>query len=323
MPEVLPAFHSDLEALRPFGRIRLVAFDLDGTLLPSALIQKFQELSRSLRRNGVALVVATGRTLSGVEPLVQRLELGRKAPLILYNGSLVVENSTFRVISRRTISHPAVSSIVDACGHVGARALAYYYNERKHEALELFGSRGSVRTRVEPGRSVEPHELEVVRGWFGEAGPDLPKVDFNGLRIDWQTPSSGEGGGAEPSAVLIPIGEGSNVVSPLLKILARISEITVTQSGSSYLEIRPAGSHKAVGLHQIASSRAVLREDVLAIGDNDNDAEMLDWAGIGVAVRNASSKAKSSADYVTRHGTFAGVVEVLRLVKNSRRYFNQ
>jgi len=323
MPELLPAFDSDLESLRPFGRICLVAFDLDGTLLPSALVLKFQELLRSLRHNGVALVVATGRTLAGVEPFVHRLELGRTAPLILYNGSLVVENSTFRVLSRRTISHLAVRSIIDACGGVGARALAYYYNEPVHQSLELFGNRKFVRACVESGESGEPQALEVVRGWFGTDCTDLPQLEFNGLSIDWRPASSSDYGGAEPSAVLIPIGDRPDVAPPLLEILGWISEITVTQSGSSYLEIRPAGSHKAVALEQVASSRAIVREDVLAIGDNDNDAEMLDWAGIGVAVRNASPQARARADYVTRHGTFAGVVEVLRLIKNSKRYFNR
>lgn len=321
MPEPLPAYNSDLESLRPFGRICLIAFDLDGTLLPSGLVLRFQELSRSLRRHGVALVVATGRTLAGVDPLLKRLELGRTAPLILYNGSLVVENSTFKVLSRRTIPCLAVQSIIDSCSEVGARPLAYYYNDPRRESLELFGNRGSFR--VEPGNSRESTGLEVVRGWFGTNCTDLPEREFNGLSIDWRALGACRYSGAEPSAVLIPIGDRPDVAPLLVKTLARISEITVTKSGSSFLEIRPAGSHKAIALHEVASCRAVVQEDVLAIGDNDNDSEMLNWAGIGIAVRDASPQAKASADYVTRHGTFAGVVEVLRLIKNAKRYFNR
>ncbi|MCA1696625.1 MAG: Cof-type HAD-IIB family hydrolase, partial [Actinobacteria bacterium] len=101
--------------------------------------------------------------------------------------------------------------------------------------------------------------------------------------------------------------------------LGRSNGVTVTQSSASYLEIRPKGADKGSALSLVASSYGFGPEEVLAIGDNDNDAEMLRWAGCSVSVANATPAALLASDYVTRGAAGEGVVEAMRLLIDARR----
>ena len=96
MRKLLPNYEEfDLKRRRPFSRIRLVALDLDGTLLESdvsELPKKVLTLANKLKHSthNVRLTIATGRTLRGARPLLDRLPILRDTPIILYNGSLVL-----------------------------------------------------------------------------------------------------------------------------------------------------------------------------------------------------------------------------------------
>ena len=77
-------------------------------------------------------------------------------------------------------------------------------------------------------------------------------------------------------------------------------------------EIAGKGVNKAEALKRYAALRDVSLEEVLAIGDNENDLEMLRLAGVGAAVANATAAAKEAADYVCRKERTEGVVEAVR-----------
>ena len=91
MPKPLPNYKQfDLDSLRPFSIIRLVALDLDGTLLESResqLPEAVLKLAKQLRhhRYGVVrITIATGRTLTGARPLLDKLPILNDTPIILY-----------------------------------------------------------------------------------------------------------------------------------------------------------------------------------------------------------------------------------------------
>ena len=96
MPKLLPNYKEfDLDVLLPFSKIRLVALDLDGTLLKSSkpeLPNKVLDLANKLRyyRYNVRLTIATGRTLIGARLLLDKLPIFNDTPIILYNGSLIL-----------------------------------------------------------------------------------------------------------------------------------------------------------------------------------------------------------------------------------------
>ena len=88
-------------------------------------------------------------------------------------------------------------------------------------------------------------------------------------------------------------------------------EYSLSLYGEKGCEIVARGVNKAVGLQKLVSLLNMGEADVMAIGDNENDLEMLKTAGIGVAVANAVDSSKAAADYVCRESYTNGVVEAL------------
>ncbi len=100
------------------------------------------------------------------------------------------------------------------------------------------------------------------------------------------------------------------------EVLAEVQALTlggyaVTHSGAPFLEVLAEGVSKAWGLSRLCEKLEVARDEVLAFGDAPNDAEMLAWAGRGVAMANAEAEALSAADEVTLSNAEDGVAVVI------------
>ena len=298
MPNPLPTWNTaSLADLRQFARIRILALDLDGTLFRSDSQNVFlniKSLANSTHFRRLSFVIATGRTFRGVRSLLQQWPAIANSPMILYNGSVIINPKGSRLEYVRTIPLAAVATILHLCRTHRQPVLAYFC--RSHEA-PMYGD-----------------PIEEVYGWTHGW---RPRTEFNGLPVRWQSRWHYDDD-IEPTACLVHT-QGANM-STLANRL-RASSVDVTTSGSTFLEIRPRGSNKAVSLRRIATDAGLSPESVLAIGDNDNDVEMLQWAGVGVAVSAASEPALASADYVCHYGVAQGVLETLRLIRSARRYY--
>jgi Cof subfamily protein (haloacid dehalogenase superfamily) len=302
MPEFLPAWDTaDIQQLDRFSRIRLIALDVDGTLLQRSadeLSSAVQSLSRKLRHVGgdIQLTIATGRALAGVGHLARSLNPGREVPVVVYNGALVAFPGSGRCLYHLTISADAT--------------IAVFQLAQKYQLL------GLAYTIVECPMGIESEPiLEAVYGWSGSIPCEYR--EFNGLPVRWimdlhEFPKTAA------TAILLDI---RNRLAPpgLFDELAEVAGISTTSSSSSFLEIRPAGADKGLALEFLARQMHIQRDQVLAVGDSDNDIEMLKWAGTGVAVGTSSIEALAIADFLCRHGAMAAVIEVLRLVRQAKR----
>ncbi len=291
-----------MASLQPFARIRLIAADLDGTLAPARASQVsswFGTLRRSLSVYRVDFTIATGRTLTGARPMVDSVGVRPSIPLIVYNGSVVALEGGRRLLRRETIPQTSLAQVLELMTIHPVEVAAYYCSDPS-KSLELGSPVG-----------------EYVLAWAKRPGPP---TEINGLPVTWNSPLPAATSIC-PSAVLIRSLEPDYPSSRVDEALSTVTGISVTRSGPTYAEIRPLGSDKAVGLSCVAAALNLDRTEVLALGDHDNDAEMLTWAGIGVTVAGASQAALASSDYCCRHGVAEGAVELLRLVKNARRYF--
>jgi Cof subfamily protein (haloacid dehalogenase superfamily) len=72
----------------------------------------------------------------------------------------------------------------------------------------------------------------------------------------------------------------------------------VVQSHARFVEVNPLGADKGSALRMLAGDLGIARESVMAIGDQGNDATMVEWAGLGVAMGNASDVTKAVADWI-------------------------
>lgn len=282
--------------MEPFALLKLIVLDLDGTLISHAddspvteIWKRRVSLVASLNYYRVPLTIATGRAYAGARRLAKIVSPQKSTPFILYNGSAVISGDG-TLLAHTAINEASIRSLSDAVQRTGSSALTYWLRADFSGQLE--------------------GEWPV---FFGH-GP-APEREFNGLTVATadQVPS-----GASCVAALL-WADDSEVKKRLLDAVRQIEGLSVTASGSKFIEVRPAGSTKAVGLTALLRNLQIESSKVMAIGDNDNDVELLAAAGISVCVANASPSAQAVSCFKTTYPSSQGAIEALDLVTRARR----
>lgn len=303
MPRPLPNFISDLsrlDRLRPFSRIRLIALDLDGTLLDSSESDIPIKIGRLCRRlsahafGSIRITVASGRTIHGVKSLIGDIQIKRDTPIILYNGSVIAyfNKEAIHIISRKVVSYSTLSQIISKLVRHQVKVLAY--------TCETYG------------------QLLLNEKVYGWSTLDKPFVEHNGMIVQWLNWHD-EFKSIEPSSIIVHASDQKHIQKIKFE-LSKIEGITCIRGGR-YVEIRPKGSDKGNALAYAARELDLSSNEVLAIGDNDNDVEMLSWAGISVAVGSASLLAIQNSQYRASKNVYEGAIEVLNLLSEAIRLF--
>ena len=299
----LPTYSSSIDELRPFSKIRLIVADLDGSLVESTSsnlsesITKFRSKLSHVRYQ-IDFTVATGRTFFGAQRIINSLKLKKGVPYIIYNGSVIAYGSNAFAISTKHIPNSALANTLKIARNNNLTALAYVFSTGPSSKSLLM--------------------QETVYGW---ATHRKFTHEVNGLPVFWHTYDQIPE--IKPSAILLLIPRGSERLPSLTHDLQSIDGMSVTSSGSEFLEIRPHGSNKGSALKLLAKHIEVQQNEILAIGDNDNDIEMLKWAGIGVGVAGSSPMAAESADFISDYDAVGGAIQVLNTISHARRYFDQ
>lgn len=293
----LPNWLSDPAVdLAPFAKIRLVALDIDGTLIGSeaeSVFEKIRSLHRQLQSQ-VALTIATGRTFTGASEHLRKLPISRSTPIVLYNGAVVLSLDGVIAIEHGCLPINTLPNVLNSVPQGSASVYAYY------SGIGVFGAR------------------ETVFGW---SNTHSPSRETNGLSVQWQ--SEWISNTDLPPTTIIVTDSCRTTLQQVRLSFGSCVGLSVTSSGGPYLEFRATGYDKGSALSVVASRLALSPSEILALGDNDNDAEMLQWAGIGVAVSRASQLACLSANFVCHHGAAGAVVEVLRLIKHAKRFHSR
>jgi len=278
--------------------IKLIVMDLDGTVLDykDDYAEEIEELSRiclDLSKINILSMVATGRTLKGSEHIIDTLIGKTSIPIITYNGSVIVHNENKLILEQKFIHYNSLKEIITICKeYIDLKALFYYFED-----------------------NIMIHK-EYVFGW---TKGERTKLEFNKQIVKWvDCISNLIVDNKLPSAILIDISNSLNK-EYIINSTKQVKGISVTSSGNKYIEIRPKNSDKGNALQVVSNHLNLHRNEILAIGDNDNDVEMLTYAGVGICMSDASSMAKKYSDFTTTSGAFEGVLEVLRLVKEINR----
>ena len=298
-PKPLPGPLSPLSDLDWFSKIKLIVFDLDGTLLKSPNEtpgERLLKLGRSKYLNDARITVATGRTFAGAKSVLNAFGESGHTPVVLYNGSVVLQPENKRLIAHRTISREICHEIVNFGERAKAQVFVYQF-------LDL--------SDTPEFEQLEWSKFERV-SYFGQS--DVPAFEFNGMPV-----SRGMLPFDRPATAILILATDEAERIELLRVLSNVTEVSVTSSGGKYIELRPSGSSKAVGMNDLAHSIGLSSDEVLAVGDNDNDVELLEWAGVGVSVKGASNLALQASTFVTRFGAERGAIEVLDLVRRAKR----
>jgi len=262
--------------------IRLAALDLDHTLVGSDLNlrPRVKEAVAAALARGVAVTIATGRG-AGITSRYAA-ELGLSAPIICFQGGLVYDYLARRVLHETRLDPSVIPVVVEMA-------------ERHGWNLQFETTTMSYLPRVS-GHPQALLDLLRLAGWrrVDNLVTDLPET---------------------PHKFILTANDPAERDALTAELTARLAEaglnLTVVPSHPILVEGIPAGLSKATGLAWLAHYLGVPRAAVLAVGDNDNDAPMLAWAGVGVAMGNSSPAALSAADWVTTSVAEDGVAVAL------------
>ncbi|MFT4409036.1 HAD-IIB family hydrolase [Stenotrophomonas muris] len=296
----LPNAMSDPDEFREFSKVELAILDLDGTLLSSsddvplsgAWDLRLGVVNR-LKGRGVPLSIATGRAAFGAFPIISAVSRNKDLPFIIYNGGVVLTSSG-TILHSVHIEKGAVREIVRTIEDLGASVLTYWIAYSFDGRLEK--------------------EWAVFHG-----GSSPPHREFNGLPVS--LPESLQSGAICVAA--LAWSDDPDVQLNIANGLSGVEEISLTRSGSKYVEIRPFGSSKAQGLNLMLSSIDISARSVMAIGDNDNDIELLSLVGFGVCVSNASDGARAASRFQADYPSTSGAIQALQIVARAKRLFSK
>jgi Cof subfamily protein (haloacid dehalogenase superfamily) len=269
-------------------RVRLIATDLDGTLLRDDKTIGRAEMAalRGAADVGLILVAATGRQ-PGTVP-VDLAACGVRY-LVAANGAIGVDHGTGEILFETEIDAESVAAIATVLRRVLPDArLSAARDHGRHYV-------------VEPGYAELVQPSERLPSDYLTAGSAHEVTSEPTLKLTVRHPE------LSPEQLLEIVGAAAPAVCQL------------TTSGAPFLEIGGAGVNKATGLARLGELLGVDASQVVAFGDAGNDVEMLAWAGYGVAMGNASDAAKAVADHVTSANDAGGLAAVVEALLAQRR----
>lgn len=254
--------------------IRLIATDLDGTLLDSAgriPVANRIALARAVD-SGVRLVLATARKLQSTRAVADLLAL--PCASIMHNGARThdwsgAERRHYRL--QPELAH-AIASFADARG-VGLIITV--------DEVNYYGGQARMLHR-------EPDDLVVPTNVDALVGPPTRIIAVGGAGIDMLC----EQWGAAADSVVVH------------RYFSRVSAL------ESAVLTHPQAT-KVAALAELCAEHGVDRQEVIALGDAEADAEMLRWAGVGVAMGDAMEEARAAADWIAPSHDAAGVAAAL------------
>lgn len=275
---------------------RLIALDLDGTLLNTAkeITPRTRAALREARARGIAAVIATGRTATSALPWARLIE----AETVICNNGAGVLDTTGRFIWTHPIPLSPLERALRLCRE--RRLLAECCTE---DAILLDRPLDQARHYlrwVRPRLKGPTAVAALVRAWM-----------VNRIR-PVRNLAERAGKGQLPPVLKLMIVAPPDQLEELALILQRETPgLEVTSSAPDNLEITAAGVSKGSALRQLASRLKIPREAVVAMGDSENDVDMLEYAGLGVAMGNANEAARSVADRVGPTCDEDGVAQVV------------
>jgi Cof subfamily protein (haloacid dehalogenase superfamily) len=258
--------------------IRLVAIDLDGTLLNRALemAPRDRDAIKAAVAAGVHVVLATGRMFRSTLPYAE--QLGLNGPMINYQGAVVRNVATGEVWFRCELTV-----------EMQQRVLAFTEPRDWHANVyvdeEIYTARARPEADLYAKISMVPyHVVGPLSGWIRQPATKMVLVQL------------------DPQQVPAHMAELSGWMTGIA---------TVTRSLDWFIEVVNPQVSKSAALALVAERLGVPRAEVCAIGDNKNDQDMIAWAGFGVAMGTAPAEVKAVARYVTTTPDEGGVADVI------------
>lgn len=269
--------------------IRLIALDLDGTLLNSKknLSDANRQVLSLCAQKGIAVVPCTGRTVSGIPAEVKAIPGVRYA--ITTNGAVIEDMEEKKAIDARMLSRELALELLRFVDSY--RVMYDPYIDRRgiteprfFEHLSEYCLSPELQEMVRQTRDLYPNIIEFVE----TSHKPVEKINLFFPDMEERAKLRAE--------------------------LEKRDDILVTSSIYNNLEINDPGATKGAALLRLASYLGIKKEQTMAIGDGENDFSMIRKAGIGVAMGNGQEELLAAADYVTCTNDEDGVAAAINRI---------
>ena len=258
---------------------KFAAADMDGTLLNDAneITKHTVETIRLAVSQGLIFSICTGRPIQGVERYLR--QLGIQGPVITYNGAMILDSATGRVLYRQELNREDGRRILETGLNYNTTMCIWSDNK-------LYGNQLNERI----------HKYSQAANVTPLLMPSIDELLSQGItKILWYDDTS-----------------KIQQIEKELKETAPFQNVTFCTSKPFYLEFFSSKVSKAAAIDRISELYGFTKTETIAIGDGFNDLSMIRHAALGAAMANAPEGVKECADYITtRTNNQDGVAEVL------------
>ena len=264
--------------------IKLLALDLDGTLLNSSgkISEKNIEAIKKAEESGVLVTIATGRRFRDALPVGLQLELN--APLISHNGALLKYAQSLETVAVSIVAPEIVREILRVGREFGGDALL---------SCDPHGKGILFYDRV----SAENIPLQKYIAWSKTLhGEDAEEAVHHVENLE-DIVDTTETVHVSFSGTCAPMADLEKVLQNELKDSATILTTVYPRFDFTLIDILPFDASKGIGVEKLAAINNLTAENVMVIGDNFNDSEMLEYAGTPVLMGNASPELLENPKY--------------------------
>lgn len=256
---------------------KLIAIDLDGTLLTDELIitpRTIQAIQKAVEL-GTVVTIATGRMYPSAKQFTQQLSIN--VPVITYQGAIIKNLADGEVLYERLIPAEIAQKLVDIANERKLHLQVYQddilYGAVENDKLIAYAEKSKVPYRVES---------------------DLGKLTARGFT----------------KALFIEESAELDALQDELQALFG-ERAHISKSAVNYLEVTHPEANKGSALLHLASKLGIDRTETIGIGDNHNDIELIKTAGLGIAMGNAVQALKDIADYTSLSNNEDGVCHAI------------
>ncbi|MGB3368521.1 MAG: Cof-type HAD-IIB family hydrolase [Acidaminobacteraceae bacterium] len=270
---------------------KMIYSDLDGTLLNSKkeISNDNKEIITKLGDVGIIFGIATGRIYPAAK--IYAKELNLNSPIICCNGALVVDPRNDHAVISNAINNSKVKEIVNIIKKYDVYFHFYtidtIYAERSEYIIEYF-------KELSKGKA----EDEKVKTVINSSVTDLITEDMQIFKV----------------GVFVDDSKKSN---EMIEELQQIEDISAYKSLGHIFDIVAEGVDKGRALEQLGELLNVKREEIMVFGDNENDINMIKYAGMGIAMENSKDDVKAVSNYIAKtndeDGVFYGVKNFIEL----------
>ncbi|WP_034945315.1 sugar-phosphatase [Erwinia oleae] len=262
--------------------VKLIAIDMDGTLLnpQHEISPRVKQAIGAARDKGVAIVLATGRPFIGVQRYLMELDLQQEGQFcITNNGALVQQAANGECVADISLTFDD-----------------YLYFEKLARDLGI-------------------HFQALTKSLLFTANKDISEYTVHesaitGIPLRYRAVEEMDPAMTFPKVMMIDPPQKLDEAIPRIPQAAR-ERYTIMKSSPYYLEIMDKRVNKGAGVKALAEKLGLTRDQVMTLGDQENDIAMLEFAGTGVAMGNAIDSVKAVAQFVTKTNSEDGVAHAI------------